>query len=561
MADLYWTRRTSRRHVLRSAAVGGTGLAAAALVGCNNSATKSGSTPAPAGTAAQTTTNAVTPKTGGRLATPGKNDPATFDMHVSSTNVTTVATAMAYNQLVQYDPTKANEPPDAIVPDLATKWEIAPDGMTYTFTLVKNAKFHDGVPFTSADAKASLERNQTPPKGMVAPRSPQLRPIKSIETPDDYTLVIKMSRPISPLSMLPILGQSWMTMYSKKDIAGGFDFKTKVNGTGPYRQASYTRGNKVSYDRNKQYHVKDRPYLDGVDLFIIPNDATAVANIQSGSIHLSAAAGKEDIEVLLKAMGDKATSSSIASYSPQAYNFNARRGIFADKRVRQAASLSTSKVEAIKIITKDDATLGGYMPPSGRWTLTPDEIGKIPGYQPFSDAGVAEGKKLLAAAGVPDGTTINVLTENQKDTEAQALFIIDQFKRVGFKGVMVNLETVALYDRMTKFEFDLAAVGGGAALDDPDAIFSEYYLKDSSRNFSGVGVPAVDDIFIKQSQELDTQKRFEMVKEMQRLAMPEFQRIQAYWRNRNLIMNKMAHGYTLHASSFNNFRYEDVWLG
>ena len=558
MTDLRWTQHMNRRQVLRSAGIGSAGLAAAALVGCSAAPTKSGSAPAPASTAAQTSASA--PKTGGRLSLPTKNDPATFDMHASSTVLTTLATAPAYNQLVQYDPKDGDEPPDAIVPDLAQKWEISPDGMTYTFTLVKNAKFHDGTPFTSADAKASLESNQNPPKGLTRPRGPQLRPVKAYETPDDYTLSIKLSRPMSPLSMLPILGQSWMSMYSKKDIDGKFDFKTKFNGTGPYRLASYVRGNKVSFDRNKDYHVKDRPYLDGMDVFIIPNDATQVANIQSGAIHLSTQVGKLDIESLLKSMGDKATSASIPSYSPQAYNFNARRGIFGDKRVRQAASLSTNKVESIQIITRGDATLGGYMPPSGRWTLTPEEIAKIPGYQPFSDAGVAEAKKLLSAAGVQDGAAVNVLTENQKDTEAQALFIVEQFKRVGFKAVMVSLETVPLYERMGKFEFDIVAVGGGAALDDPDAIFSEYYLKDSSRNFAGLSVPAVDDLFVKQSMELDSKKRFEMVKDMQKLAMPEFQRIQAYWRNRNLITNKVAHGYTLHASSFNNSRYEDVWL-
>src|SRR5207244_8864911 len=130
---------------------------------------------------------------------------------------------------------------------------------TYTFKMVQNAKFHDGTPFVAADVQASLQRQITPPKELLGPpRQGQLAVISKMETPDNYTLKMSMKQPVSPLSMLPILAQGWMVVYSKKDIDANFDFKKNINGTGPHRFKGYDRGNKVTYEHNKDYFVKNR---------------------------------------------------------------------------------------------------------------------------------------------------------------------------------------------------------------------------------------------------------------------------------------------------------------
>ncbi len=82
--------------------------------------------------------------------------------------------------------------------DLAQSWEVAKDGLTYTFKLKPNIKFHDGTPLTSADVKASYERIAKPPKGVVSIRSAAYSDIASIETPDPQTRWCSSSRNATP---------------------------------------------------------------------------------------------------------------------------------------------------------------------------------------------------------------------------------------------------------------------------------------------------------------------------------------------------------------------------
>ena len=559
----YWsgigTGPVSRRTVLRGAAVGGTALAAAALIGCDGGqATK----PAPSGSPAASGATAApaAPKPGGRLAVLLSNDPATFDNHTQTTINTNYPVCLAYNQLVQLNPTDGSEKPNGIISDLAEKWEIAPDGMTYTFQLVKNAKFHDGTPFTSEDVKASLLRNQSPPKGVVAPRQLQFAAIKSFETPDASTFIIKLSRPMSRLSLLPILGQGFMSIYSKKDIDGNFDYKTKMNGTGAYRLKEFLKGNRVVFDRNKDYFVKDRPYMDGVDIFIVPDDSTALANTQSGALDFNNRPTFANLEKMKQAMGDKATYQSVNAYKINAATMNARRAPWKDDRVRLAIAMAVDKGAALKILEQGDGNLGGFMPPGGTWALSAQELGQVQGYQPYSDAGLAEAKKMLSAAGVPDGFAVKMLTRDEAAYRSTSVFMVEQLAKLGMKATPDIVSAAESSARQLKNEFELQPSSSTQSLDDPDAVFAENYLTDSTGNATGIGVKAVDDLFLKQSTEQDQQKRSDMVKEMQKLALAQNGRVVFYWYRRHAILSKRMKNYVLHSSNLNNNRYQDVWL-
>ena len=556
----YWVlgHRLSRRTVLLGAALGGGALATAALIGCksNSKPAASGNTPAQTGTAAP----AATLKTGGRLAVMLNVDSPTFDMHTSTTIATNYPTAVAYNQLVQLDPLIGSEKPDGIVPDLAEKWEIAPDGMTYTFHLVKNAKFHDGTPFSADDVKASIERNWQPPKGLVVPRSLQFQPLKSVDVPDPSTVVLKLSRPVSPLSFLPILAQGPMGIYSKKDIVGNFDYKTKMNGTGPYRFKEYVKGNRLSFDKNKEYFVKDRPYLDGVDIFVILDDSNALANTQSGSLDIYNRGSAANVETLKQAMGNKAVFQDVGAYRSNGIDINGKRAPFTDARVRAAITMGTDKASSLSVLAKGDGDLGGLMPPRGPWALSAQELAQIPGYGPYNAAALAEAKKLLAAAGVTSTQKVAVLTRNTAADENVGLFMVEQLKRMGLDARLDSQVNVETTKKLNAGDFDLNVSGGAFALDDPDALFSENYLSSSQGNSTGLGGKELDDLYLAQSQEQDQKKRIELVKNMQKFAIGQHGRIVFFWDRRHGVIAKRVKNYVMHTSNLNNNRYQDVWL-
>jgi len=562
----YWAgRRLSRRTVLRGAGLAGAGLTAAALIGCGGdddpdataAPTQDGGTGT--ATATATATEMVSDvKTGGRLQLHQVGDPPSFDLHKESTTYTNYVTGMGYNQLVKIDPLDAQEAPTSVVGDLATEWEIAPDGQTYTFHVVPNAKFADGTPFTAADVKASYERQLNPPEGLVnPPRGAQIQWIGSIDTPDDTTVVMNMNRPVSSLSVLPILGQGWMAIYSQKDIEGGFDFKKEINGTGAYRLNAYEPGARISWDKNPEYFVPDRPYLDGVDVFVVPDASTALANFQGGQLHVTSP-NVQDLKNLQAAMGDKIVTQPTQGYGFSTMNYGGHEP-WTDARVRQAVAMALNKQEGIDVVTFGDARFGGYLSGGGYWSLSEADLATIPGYEPFTDSTIAESRKLLDAAGVPASIDAQILTRLGSG-ENLSLYIQDQLAKVGIVCTLDIQETATAYDNFSKRTFDLGPWGHAYAVDDPDAVFAEFYTTTSPRNYSQVFDAGIDDLYLQQSQEQDPEARREMVRELQMVAMPLHGKTIVYWSNARETTWSTVKNYVSHNSIYNNRRWQDVWL-
>ena len=564
MADNYWTslttQRVTRRSALRGAALGAAGLTGAALIGCGSKKTE---TPASSGGTAPGTApsapSAAQPKQGGRLARAQSGDPPSFDQHGQSSTVANLPSAPMFNTLVGFDYKDGDEKPTSIIPELAESWQVTPDGTTYTFKMRAGVKFHDGTPFVAGDVKASLERQITPPKGLVPPRQDQLKVIKSIETPDDLTLKMTMARPTSPLSMLPILGQGWMAIYAQKDIKDDkFDWKNKANGTGPYRDMKYERGVKVTMERNKDYFVKERPYLDGLDIYIMPQESSRDAALQAGQVQVgSMSAGSA--ESLKKTIGDKAVYAKRSTMGFSVLNYNTSKAPWNDERVRRAVNLAISREEAIKIVVKGEGTIGGYLLPGGDWALPQAEIQKVSGYEPQGPNSVAEAKKLLDAAGVKDGLNVTLLVR-QAFYEDLCLFTGDQLSKLGMKVKQDPAETAVAYDRINKRNFDLVPWGHAVSLDDPDALWGEMYLKGAPRNYSELSTPEIEAAFLKQSVELDPAKRKALVADLQKVSLPALGKSIYYWSLSQTAAWKQVQGYVPHVSPYNDKKFDNIWL-
>ena len=147
-----------RRTFLKRVGAAGAGAAIAARL------------PLPGPAAAQDATVRPDPaaKRGGTLRYAVHNAPAHFDVHQSGTVANIGPQSPMYDTLLRRSPKDGQ----TIIPDLAQRGEISPDGKKYTFHLRKGVKFHDGADFTAEDVKATYDRIVWPPKGVVIPRTP-----------------------------------------------------------------------------------------------------------------------------------------------------------------------------------------------------------------------------------------------------------------------------------------------------------------------------------------------------------------------------------------------------
>jgi peptide/nickel transport system substrate-binding protein len=96
-----------------------------------------------------------------------------------------------YDNLIRRDPRDGQ----TIIPDLAHRWDISPDGKTYTFFLRQGIKFHDGADFTAEDVKATYARIIWPPKGVSIPRTPLFAAVDEINIRDPYTIEFRLHEP------------------------------------------------------------------------------------------------------------------------------------------------------------------------------------------------------------------------------------------------------------------------------------------------------------------------------------------------------------------------------
>src|SRR5499427_1611586 len=153
-------------------------------------------------------------KRGGTLRYGILNAPAHFDVHQSGTVANIGPQSPMYDTLIRRSPKDGQ----TMIPDLAQRWEISPDGKKYTFHLRKGVKFHDGADFTADDVKATYERIARPPKGVVIPRTPLFSAVTEIVVLDPQRIEFRLKEPRPKAFMLGSFASGWDVIVRKKTL-------------------------------------------------------------------------------------------------------------------------------------------------------------------------------------------------------------------------------------------------------------------------------------------------------------------------------------------------------
>ena len=195
-----------------------------------------------------------------------------------------------YESLLRYD--EKLQP----MPGLAKSWEISPDGLTYTFHLQDNVKFHDGKPMTSADILFSA--NDFLMKTNPRHRNTMTR-VESVTAPDGKTVVFKLKGPFEPLirsfafSGMPII---------PKHLYEGTDYTTNPNnqtpiGTGPFKFVEWQRGSFIRLVKNPDYYIAGKPKLDELVYHIIPDGAARAVAFETGKVDILPGGSVENFDI------------------------------------------------------------------------------------------------------------------------------------------------------------------------------------------------------------------------------------------------------------------------
>ena len=314
-----------------------------------------------------------------------------------------------------------------VVPVLSQDYTVSEDGLTYTFKLKPGVKFHSGDPLTAADVKYSIERVTA--EDSKSSRKKSLSTIASIETPDDETVVITLSK--RSISLPYNLSYVWIVNDKATDLTA------KEDGTGPYTLEEWRRGSALALTRFDGYW--GNAPTNGEVLYQYFTDATALNNaLLTNAVDVITSVQSPDS--LAQFAGNPAfTVTEGASTTKELLAYNDRVAPFDNVKVRKALARAVDKAKLLNSIWGDYGTLiGSFVPPTDPWY---EDLTGVDAYNPES------AKALLAEAGYPDGFSFTLDTPDYDPHPLVAQFLQSEFAKV---GVTVKINIITANEWYTK---------------------------------------------------------------------------------------------------------------
>lgn len=422
----------------------GASLAAVAIAGMTFPRSMKAQTPAASPVAAE-----IPPKTlnGTAILTiPG--EPLSFNLNQQADDNLWPIACNIYNSLFSLD----ND--FNLIMELATGYEVSEDSLSITVTLNPLATWHDGEPVTSADVKYTLEQTASDPAAFAASF---LSALDTVDTPDDHTAVLKLSRPSG--SIIGFLG--WYgVMILPAHIYEGTDWATNAAnqapiGSGPFKFVSYEPGATVELEANTTY-FGEGPYLERLIYQVIPDPNTQVQALLNGEVDLVDGIPTAQVP---NVEGNPDFKMAPKIYpSPFYFGFNTARAPLDNLDVRTAIGMAIDRDQIVA------TALGGYGSTENRfypsvieWASNPDSVA------PAFD--VDRANALLDEAGFPrDGDTrfsiqLLIFTGWQELADV-ATVLKEQLAAIGVEVEIVTLEFAAWDEQLAAGEFGLGMLGG-----------------------------------------------------------------------------------------------------
>lgn len=423
-----------------------------------------------------------------------------------------------YNQLVRLNPVDGLR---TIIPDVAEKVDIAPDGLTYTFKLRSGVQFHDGSPLTADDVVATYNRMIFPPQGVVSLLKDRFSVVSKVEATDPLTVKFTLSQ-ASPILLL-VMTDTTQAIYSKKTLEANNNDLRKVQvatGTGPFMFKEYKEAEKWTLVKNPNYWNKELPYLDTLELIHAAAWSDRGTAVLTGQADLSWNVSKETFDEGAK-KPDTIKTNRVGNFGAYQVIINAKVKPFDDPRVRHAINLALNKQGLIQAyITQEQIDLSRWVPHGGVYATPRDVIATLPGYRPDKTQDIADAKKLLADAGFPDGIPgVELLCATvAPQAEILAPGIQDQLKRALNIDIKIRTEERSLLvedEKAGKFTLVLDTPSG--PISDFSPIGNTYFKTGGSQNFGGYSNPKFDALLKQSDAELDTTKRKALLDQIQDL--------------------------------------------
>lgn len=380
-------------------------------------------------------------------------------------------------------------------PAVAKDFGISDDGTVFTFTLRENVKFHNGETVTADDVVYSLKRAAG--IGSDKPLVEGFEAVKSVESPDDSTVVVTLSEP----------NVEFLAQFAVAIIPDGSDPADEIVGTGPFKYVERVPQESVVLEKFEDYWGTPA-YVDKVTFKIIDSAETLVMSLKSGVLdlvaHLTSAQTNE--------LGDEYTIVEGTMNLVQALYLNNKVEPFDNVKVRQALCYALDR-QSVMDLTADGrgAPVGSSMYPSFTKYFREDLVD----YYTYD---IEKAKELLAEAGYPDGFEFDVtVPSNYQPHVDTAAVLAEQLKKI---GVTMNVKLVDwntwVNDTYIGRNFEGTIIGVDASLMTARSML-ERFTSDNGSNFINFSNDEYDEVFKQAVASVDADEQVERYGRLQEI--------------------------------------------
>lgn len=439
---------------------------------------------------------------------------------------------------------RANREANEIIPDLAESWEISDDGLVYTFHL-RAAKFSDGSPVTAQDAVFSLTRVRDDPESV---QSAVYQIMKSIEAPDDHTVVVTLSEPSAPF--LATLAMFAAAVVPEKVVTElGDEFSQKAVGAGAFRLAEWRRGDVVRLERNEHYWEEGLPKLDAVEWYVVTDDNTRILKVEAGELdgaifipfnRVADLEANPDINVHL----DPSTREDMLL-------LNNEKEWLSNKNVRKALNMAIDRQAIVDTVTFGYGTPANSYIPAGAMYYKTDN----PRY-PYDPE---KAKAMLEAEGATGVTLTNVVAAGDKVEEQIGVLLKDELAQVGIDLELQKVDPGQIWDMYVAGDYDMSVAYWTNDIIDPDQKSTFSLGMDSNNNFeTRYNNEHAAKLVAEGRLELDPDKRRDIYYELQAIAKDDVPWIDLYYSPYRNISRTNVHDFV--QSPLGKFLLETTWV-
>lgn len=481
-----------------------------------------------------------TPKPGGILKVGVNQDQVGLDPHKTNSTASVHVLEHIYSSLLRLDENLTPQP------DIAESY-TADSPTQYTFKIRKGVKFHNGRELKAADVKYTIERVKDPATG--SPRSSYVEDVDTIETPDDYTVVMKLKQAFAPL--IGNLAQPTMAIVAKEVVEannGDVSQGSAAIGTGPFKFVSWTPNSKIVLEKNKDYYIAGLPYLDGIEFTPIPDDTARTTAVRTNTVDFIEYAPWKDLKTLTEDKSLIVTGDLNTNY--RYLGLNVSRKPFDNVKVRQAAAWAMDRQASVdaSVFGAGAIISSGPMPPTS-WAGI---AAQMYSYDPN------KAKQLMQESGVGTVKTSIKTGAAYSFLVNAALVAQENLRAIGWDVDVDQMEWGAFVSEYIKGESD-AWVSGSSGFIDPDPILQPTFHSKGRQNGIKFSDADVDRLIDQGRATSDLTQRKQLYEQAQRRIAELAPYIFLYAANQYEAMTPKLKNYT-HIMTGTNIAFREAWL-